>query len=133
MTAGVEAPVQSSVLRLVVGAASLLDDAAPDAAVQVRDSARIKPRARLTAGDASPAICDVVAAWRTADRELAGLVENEPERNRVRAEIIGLRALHHRLFDERLSSRPGDGDATRLRAISRGASTVIREGTDQID
>ena len=105
MTAGVEAPVQSSVLRLVVGAAALLDDAAPDEAVQVPDSARFRPQTRLSARDASPAICDVVAAWRTADRELAGLVENEPELNRVRAEIIGLRALHHRLFEARLGSR----------------------------
>ena len=133
MTAGVEAPVQAAVLQLVDGQAALLDgliaeisqwtslDAhvwpfdrdqgskqSSDEAVAAPNPASIRPRTRLTDSHGnSPAICEVVAAWRTADRELAGLVENEPEWNRVRAEIIALRALHHRLFEARLGSRPG--------------------------
>jgi hypothetical protein len=131
MTAGVEATVQAEVLQLVDGQAALLDgliaeisqwtvlDAqawpfdrdhgakpASDEAVPRPNSAPIGPRTRLAVSDGiSPAICDVVAAWRAADRELAGLIENEPEWNRVRAGIIGLRALHNRLFEARLGSR----------------------------
>jgi hypothetical protein len=135
MTAGVEAPVQAPVLQLVDGQAALLDGLIAEISQWTvldahlwpfdRDHgsksssgevargpnlAPIRMRTGLTdTHDSSPAICDVVAAWRTADRELAGLVENEPEWNRVRAEIIGLRALHHRLFEARLGSRQGIG------------------------
>ena len=131
MTAGVEAPVQAAVLQHVDGRATLLDGLIAeisqwtvldghqwpfdrdrrtepewDEPVPRPSSVPLGPRPRLAVNDRiSPAICDVVAAWRAADRELAGLVEDEPEWNRVRAEIIGLRALHHRLFEARLGSR----------------------------
>jgi hypothetical protein len=132
MTAGVEAPVQGSVLGFVGGQAAMLEGQASatdqwsalDADVWPFDRdhgprplsdeadpappAMGRPRNRSAALDrALPAICDVVAAWRAAERDLAGLVENEPDWNRVRAEIIGMRALHQRLYEARLGSRPG--------------------------
>jgi hypothetical protein len=51
-------------------------------------------------------IDEVIAAWRAADRRLAGLEDSDPERNRVQAELVGLRALHHRLFDVQLFAWP---------------------------
>jgi hypothetical protein len=97
MTAGVDVPVRWSVLRLDGGQEALLEGPVSEIEVSIApDESGI----RLKLADlASPAISDVVAAWRAADRELAGLVENEPEWNRVRAEIIGLRTLHDRLFE----------------------------------
>ena len=94
----------------------------------------IRPRTRLIESDGvSLAICDVVEAWRAAERELAGLVENEPEWNRVTAEIIGVRALHQRLFEARLGSRPGRGDAAATRPVSGTASNKTRERSDAIE
>jgi hypothetical protein len=153
MTAGVEAPVQAAALQLVGGQAAQLDGSiaeidrwivldaqvwpfdrdlgskpASDEAVPAPNSAPIRPRTRLAhSHGASPAICDVVAAWRAAERDLADLVENEPAWNRVRAEIIGLRALHHLLFEGRVGSRPGGGDATAPRSMPGPASSPVRE------
>jgi hypothetical protein len=62
--------------------------------------------------DATPPICDVIAAWRAADRELAGLVEGNAEWNRVHAEMLGLRALHHRLFEARMAEFPTSDKST---------------------
>jgi hypothetical protein len=56
-----------------------------------------------------PAICDVIATWRAADRRLAGLAMNSPERDGVQAELVGLRALHHRLFDAQIAESPSGG------------------------
>jgi hypothetical protein len=78
----------------------------------------------------TPAICDVIATWRAADRRLAGLAMNSPERDRVHAELVGLRALHHRLFDARMAERPtGGGRVDRssfsLMAWARGPRPAI--------
>jgi hypothetical protein len=103
MTAGVEASVRWSVLRVDGGPAALLEG--PVSEIQ-RWSAPDRPGVRLTWTDPdSPTICDVVADWRAAERDLARLIENEPEWNRVLAETIGLRTLHNRLFEARLGSR----------------------------
>ena len=59
--------------------------------------------------DATPRIDDVIAAWRTADRELARLAEDDPEWEVVHAELVGLRALHHRLFEVRRGAWPTGG------------------------
>jgi hypothetical protein len=61
---------------------------------------------------ATPPIHQVIAAWRAADRELAGLVEGDPEWNRIHAELIGLRALHHLLFEARMAASPTDGESS---------------------
>jgi hypothetical protein len=58
------------------------------------------------AGGAVPRIHDVISAWRAADRELAGLVEDDPERDRVQSELVVLRAVHHRLFAARMAASP---------------------------
>jgi hypothetical protein len=52
----------------------------------------------------------VVTAWRAAQRTLDRLAEGSPEWNDVHAELVGLRALHHRLFDARLLADAGHGD-----------------------
>jgi hypothetical protein len=69
----------------------------------------------VVAGDGGmPRIDEVIAAWRAADRQLAGLVDNDAERNRVQAELVGLRALHHRLFDVELGDwATGDESSAR--------------------
>lgn len=48
------------------------------------------------------AICQVLAAWRAAERELAGLSADSPEWGRVHALIIDHRTTYLRLFDERM-------------------------------
>ena len=58
-----------------------------------------------------PHLLDVIAAWRAADRELASLTEDDPDWNRVHAEVVGLRALHHRLFDARADHELASRDA----------------------
>jgi hypothetical protein len=62
--------------------------------------------------DPTPPIHEVIAAWRAADRELAGLVEGDPDWNRIHAELVGLRALHHRLFDARMARDPAGGESS---------------------
>ena len=159
MTAGVAAPVQAADLQLADGQAALLDGLiaeisqwsvldehlwpfdrdqgtkpASDGAVLGPNSAPFEPSTRLAVSDgSSPAICDVVNAWRAADRELAGLVENQPEWNRVRAEIIGLRALHNRLFEARQGARAGRCDTSAPRAMSSAASNHIPERSETIE
>jgi hypothetical protein len=49
-------------------------------------------------------IWDVLTAWRAAERELAGITLESPDWPRVHADLVGLRAAYHRLFNERLSS-----------------------------
>jgi hypothetical protein len=61
---------------------------------------------------ATPSIQQVIAAWRAADRELALLVEGDLEWNRICAELIGLRALHHRLFEARMAQDPTGGESS---------------------
>jgi hypothetical protein len=91
------------VLRVDGGPATLLEG--PVSEIE-RWIALDRPGVRLTGTNVdSPAICDVVADWRAAERDLARLIENEPEWNRVFAETIGLRTLHNRLFEARLGSR----------------------------
>jgi hypothetical protein len=58
---------------------------------------------RLDSAATKP-ICDVLNAWRAAERELASLVEGRPDWDRVHAELVGLRALHHRLFEARMAA-----------------------------
>lgn len=67
---------------------------------------------------ATPPIHRVIADWRAADRELAGLVEGDPEWNRVCAELIGLRALHHRLFEARLAQDLNGGESSTRWALA---------------
>lgn len=55
---------------------------------------------------ATPRICDVIAAWRAAERRIAELVEGDPDRDRLQAELVGLRALHHGLFEARMRHWP---------------------------
>jgi hypothetical protein len=70
--------------------------------------------ARIERGVA-PRICDVITAWRAAARELAELAATSPDRDRLHADLVGLRALHHHLFDQCLSEWPrGRIAATRL-------------------
>jgi hypothetical protein len=71
----------------------------------------------VTAADAALRLCDVIAAWRAADRELAGLTDADPEWSRVHAELVGLRALHHRLFDMRAEHRTPDREWTSVRYV----------------
>ena len=49
-------------------------------------------------------IWDVLAAWRSAERELADTAVDSADWPRVHAGLVGLRAAYHRLFHERLSS-----------------------------
>lgn len=56
-------------------------------------------------------ICDVIAAWRVAERQIAEMVEDDPDRGRVQADLVGLRALHHGLFEARMRRRPGEASA----------------------
>jgi hypothetical protein len=49
-------------------------------------------------------IWDVLAAWRTAERELAETRTTNPDWPRLHAELVGLRAAYHRLFHERMNS-----------------------------
>jgi hypothetical protein len=60
--------------------------------------------------DAPQTIFAVVTAWRTAQRALDGLAESSPSWNRLHAEVVGLRALHHRLFEARLAAAAGRGE-----------------------
>ena len=52
-------------------------------------------------------ISEVLTAWRAADRDLNDILEASPDWPRVHAEVLGLRAVYHRLFDERRDKRPG--------------------------
>jgi hypothetical protein len=61
--------------------------------------------------DATPRIDEVIAAWRIADRQLARLAEDDPEWEGVHAELVGLRALHHRLFEARRGASPTCGES----------------------
>lgn len=92
----------------------------PYEAVPTSSPTAARPRTALGASveDASPAICDVLAAWRAAERELVDLDENDPEWSRVHAEFVGLRALHHRLFEARM----GPGNAGGGTAATGSAS-----------
>jgi hypothetical protein len=72
-------------------------------------------------------IDEVIAAWRAADRRLAGLEDSDPERNRVQAELVGLRALHHRLFDVKLFERPRGDEAS-----ARWAFAILAWGSAPI-
>lgn len=60
----------------------------------------------------TPHLWDVLAAWRAADRELAGLAVDDSDWNRVHAEMVGLRELHHRLFAARLAQDAIRGETT---------------------
>jgi hypothetical protein len=62
----------------------------------------IATRAETGPTPAAPRIWDVLAAWRAAERSLAGTSVDSPDWPRMRADLIGLRAAYHRLFHERL-------------------------------
>jgi hypothetical protein len=49
-------------------------------------------------------IWEVLAAWRAAEREMSSISDDSPEWPRVHAELVGLRAAYHRLFQERMQS-----------------------------
>jgi hypothetical protein len=71
-----------------------------------------------------PPICEVLAAWRSAERELGVLGDEDPMRDLLQ-EIVGeLRLLHGRLFDERRarleSDEPKAEGAAVIRATGRG-------------
>jgi hypothetical protein len=53
------------------------------------------------------AVCDVLAAWRAAERELAALSVDSPEWSEVRGKVLELRASYHQLFSEHLHRWPG--------------------------
>lgn len=52
---------------------------------------------------AVPKIWVVLASWRAAERELATTTLDSPDWTRIHADLVGLRAAHHRLFQERLN------------------------------
>ena len=43
----------------------------------------------------------VLMAWRAAERELAGILEDSPEWPRIQANVANFRASYHLLFNER--------------------------------
>jgi len=65
----------------------------------------------LEPGHGTPRICDVIAAWRVAARQMAEMVQDDPDRDRVQADVIGLRALHHELFEARMHRWPREASA----------------------
>ena len=117
-----EAPIAGSEAG-VTGEIQLLPDGPPsgidpwfelDAGVWSGPAEIRPPSVFLEDGDATRRICDVIAAWRAADRELAGLVEGDPGWARVHDELVGLRALHHRLFAAHVGESPtGEEPAAR--------------------
>jgi hypothetical protein len=62
-------------------------------------------------GHGTPRICEVIAAWRVAERQIAEMVEDDPDRGRIQAELVGLRALHHELFEARMRRWPREASA----------------------
>jgi hypothetical protein len=66
-------------------------------------------------------LCDVLAAWRAAERELAGHVEGSPTWVCLQAAMSDLRSLHARLFDERFASL-NHGAAPRRASTRVGAT-----------
>jgi hypothetical protein len=46
--------------------------------------------------------CDVLAAWRAAERELAAMPVDSPEWTDLRARVAELRASYHQLYNESL-------------------------------
>jgi hypothetical protein len=64
-------------------------------------------------------LCDVLSAWRAAERELAGHVEGSPTWVCLQAAMSDLRSLHARLFDERSASLH-HGAAPRLASSQAG-------------
>jgi hypothetical protein len=70
----------------------------------------VAPSPPTPAADVPQQIFAVVNAWRAAERVLDGLVVDSPPWNRVHAELVGLRALHHRLFDARVAAAAGHGE-----------------------
>ena len=93
----------------------------------------IRPELDLMRRDeAGVAICDVLAAWRAAERELAGLVAGDRRANLVEAEVCGLRDLHQRLFAARArpsSSSLGDRNAALSAIIGPSRSRSARQLT----
>ena len=126
MATWMEAPVESLEPGVMGEVAALLEDPLSEIDSWVVLDTGIWPgdpsghdRELTAARDVGPPICDVIVAWRAADRELAGLAEDDPEWNRVHAELVGLRALHHRLFEARMGESPrGDEFAARWRSPS---------------
>jgi hypothetical protein len=53
------------------------------------------------------AACDVLAAWRAAERELAAIPADSPDWTDVRSRVVELRASYHQLFNEHLHRWPG--------------------------
>jgi hypothetical protein len=65
----------------------------------------------LEPGHSTPRICDVIAAWRVAERQIAEMVEDDPDRARVQAALVSLRTLHHELFEARMRRWPREASA----------------------
>ena len=84
------------------------------------------PNGIAEAPDDPARLWEIIAAWRAADRELALLAEDDPDWNRVHAEVVGLRALHHRRFDARLDQERVRSEALVTR-IAAAAAAVARE------
>ena len=49
-------------------------------------------------------VAQLLAAWRSAERQLGELIEASPMRTLVRAEVARLRADYHRVFEDRRRS-----------------------------
>ena len=81
---------------------------------------------RADAAESDRSISDVLAVWRAAERELAALADGDPEIGRVHAELVGLRALHHRLFDERIVPENEHERGLRLRMCSSSFTAPSR-------
>lgn len=86
-----------------------------------------QPTGCLEHEDANPPIHQVIAAWRAADRALAGLVEGDPEWNRIHAELVGLRTLHHSLFEARMVQEPTGSESS-----ARWAFAVMAWGPEPL-
>jgi hypothetical protein len=99
------------------------DPAARDAATD--DQAAL----RADIAESARSISDVLAAWRAAERALAGLAIGDPDIDRVHAELVGLRALHHRLFDARLVPESDEQRGLRLRMF---ASSMFNASPGQV-
>lgn len=85
-------------------------DVAPSPTLERREQSHVASPEQVSAPRAAAlALRQTLDAWRAAERDLATLVIDSPDRPRVLAEAAYLRAAHHRLFDE--ISRPASEGA----------------------
>lgn len=60
---------------------------------------------------------EILTAWRVAERALGVFPEGSPERARVHARLVGLRASYHHHFAERCDPQRADRGSERLAAL----------------